>query len=153
MQFLTTALISLVAASPVGQVDKAAANPLSYFTNCSGPDAILVLESAKFTPNPLKKGELMSLTISGTLKEPITQGATTRNALKYGPFGVMDNTLDLCDESAKDGIPCPIPVGKWVQSKTFTVPGFAPGGKYDGSFEFVNADGKQIACLTSAMYF
>lgn len=148
MQLLYTILTAVAIAAPAKK-DETESGTKSVFRSC-GSSENFVLHSATFTPDIMKKGEPVVLTMTATLKMPLDRGITSKNTMKYGFFPVMDDSHDLCDD---EGMVCPVPAGEWTHSKQFVVPGFALGGKYDGKFEFIDSEGEQVLCLEADMYF
>jgi hypothetical protein len=114
-------LTALLSASVLGQ------DQISSFMSCASPDDLLQLGTAVVSPNPIIKGQPSTITISGTLKEPIQHGTTIRDTFKYGFLTVKDETLDLCQETLKEGRECSVDAGPWNQTKHFTIPSWSPG--------------------------
>lgn len=77
-------------------------------TNCGTGPTGMTVSSASITPYPLCAGQQVCFTITGTLNEPITQGATFTILGKYLGRIVYTDTHDLCTLLAAQGYPCPV---------------------------------------------
>ncbi|RKP27382.1 hypothetical protein SYNPS1DRAFT_26966 [Syncephalis pseudoplumigaleata] len=67
--------------------------------------------------------------IEGMLDEEIRQGAMVRVKVKVGPIPLFIN-IDICKETAKHGLPCPIPRGKHDLTIGLDIP-WSPIGNFD----------------------
>ena len=128
-----------------------AGTPTTY-SMCSTKDAILKIDTLEFTPNPIVKGQNLTLKMTGVNSAPIVQGAKAKVVVKLGPINVLTQEFDLCAEAPSQGLSCPIPAGPVSLSKSFEIPGNTPGGKFTGKFTFTNSDGKEISCVDAILY-
>ena len=121
---------------------------LSTFSSCSSANAMLKNASYQYSPNPIVKGQKVSIIVTGEIVGVVNRGAKVKVDLTRGGSSVLNRELDLCDE-AKEFCPAK---GKISVTKTFDIPFLAPRGEYIGRFLLVNDDKTEIACVNSRIY-
>jgi len=103
-------------------------------------------------PDPAQKGKNVVVTFQGMVNKPISgSGGLWWCAVYLGPVKVDNETGSLCE--AMSNCPgCSCPVGPTSGQITMSVPGFAPSGKYTGTFESVDGSGNLMSCLNIVFY-
>ncbi|KAJ3318982.1 Phosphatidylglycerol/phosphatidylinositol transfer protein [Blyttiomyces sp. JEL0837] len=122
-------------------------NPPKTLEDCGKPHDILVLDTLTFAPDPPSRGNDVTLTAIGDLKEEIVEGARLKVVVKIGPIKVLDREMDLCAQLEHVGKSCPVPKGETVISSTFGIPAEAPPGRYTASLTLLTNDWRDIACV------
>jgi hypothetical protein len=80
------------------------------------------VESYKFDPNLLVKGENLSIEVNGTLSKVIDVGAYVNLKVKYGILTVARKTIDLCEKISALNRVCPLKKGHFHISEVVKVP-------------------------------
>lgn len=106
-------------------------NSFSY-SLCDVSENTFKLQELIPTPNPPKKGELLSVTLKGNLLEKIDFGSSIEMKIHYSFIKVYDKTLNLCEELEKhsNSIKCPIEKGVVDIKYTTEVSNEMLNGKY-----------------------
>ncbi|KAK5808515.1 hypothetical protein F5H01DRAFT_382845 [Linnemannia elongata] len=107
------------------------------------------LTSATISPYPMCRNKTACLTLTGTLSEPIIEGASYtilgRLFKRFGRLVYLDDKIDLCKLLADSGTPCPIAPGPFTLNLCRLVKPNVPlllGVVW--IFEAVNGDGGPI---------
>ncbi|XP_065913968.1 putative phosphatidylglycerol/phosphatidylinositol transfer protein 2 [Dysidea avara] len=100
-----------------------------------------------FNPDPPEKGKNVTVTLTGTVKETITDGEI-QVVLKFDMFTLIDETYEACELAVKYGHGCPVLPGPMVLSDTFEVPSELPGGTYKGTMDGTDQDDNPMICGT-----
>ncbi|KAM5432415.1 Phosphatidylglycerol/phosphatidylinositol transfer protein [Microsporum ferrugineum] len=126
-------------------------NPLTY---CADPTAdILTIERVDLTPNPPIPGKPLKIKASGIFSKPVEKGATVQLQVTYGFLQLINENMDLCDQTGKVGLDCPLEKGKTVLSKTVDIPSQVPPGKYIVRADVQTANKEPVTCLTATVSF
>ncbi|CAG8459690.1 15689_t:CDS:2 [Funneliformis mosseae] len=125
------------------------------FTACAGqyPNTV----SITLSPNKLVYGQHATITLVGTSKVPIYQGARYEIAIdRDDNTSIMNASFDIC---ASVGTNCPLPAGNNVISLSFPMPLVSPvaqDGKnyyYSMAFSIKNADQTYLSCVLGYVDF
>ncbi|EFQ99924.1 phosphatidylglycerol/phosphatidylinositol transfer protein [Nannizzia gypsea CBS 118893] len=126
-------------------------NPLEF---CDDPaNNLLTIERVDLSPNPPVPGQPLVIKASGIFSERIEKGATVHLQVTYGFLQLINMDMDLCDQTDKVGLNCPIEKGKTVLKKTVDIPQQVPPGKYIVRADVLTADKKPVTCLTASVVF
>jgi len=124
------------------------------FSSCSVPGSTITVNSLDFSPNPPSLQNPVSIIASATLTKTLEQGATLEVVGTLGSMEVYRGSYDMCAESAKSGVMCPIPVGDNKLSTTVALPGNVPPFVgIDIVATAKNADGSDLFCLKTQLKF
>lgn len=116
------------------------------------PDTdLIVIDELNVTPNPPKRGDTLSIYARGTVLEDITEGAYVDIVVKYGLIRILHQTLDLCEQTDKVDLACPIKEGKVELEREVQLPKVIPNGKYQVTASVFTADGRPVTCLTAVV--
>lgn len=74
----------------------------------------------------MDRGQALNVTISGEVRETITEGAYILVTVKVGRIKLISTTADFCEETAAVGVSCPIIKGKLDLTKTVNLPSAIP---------------------------
>ncbi|KAL0249097.1 hypothetical protein GEMRC1_004331 [Eukaryota sp. GEM-RC1] len=121
-----------------------------HFQSCSGPSAVLDIESFSIEPYHITLGKNVTIRGVGELKTVITDGAVANVSVYFNRSPLFNKTFDLCKDAKDYGLPikCPIlPSSGHVQSLTFELPEFVRVGHYTGRLNSHLADGTEIICV------
>jgi hypothetical protein len=108
MHFTTLLLCALATTAPARPATEADTIP---YTLCPGVPSVIAVKKLSYDPNPPRINKPLTVIASGDLSTTITQGAKMVVTAKLGVLTVAVQTYDICAESAKSGIPCPIAPG------------------------------------------
>ncbi|KAI1105837.1 phosphatidylinositol/phosphatidylglycerol transfer protein [Jackrogersella minutella] len=128
-------------------------SPLEFCDTDHSKD-IMKIESVDLLPNPPETGAELVIRATGTVFEPITDGATVNLVVKYGLIRLISTTASLCEQIENVDLECPIEKGVLSITKSVDIPKEVPPGTYNVYAEVVNADGKTpITCLQATVKF
>ncbi|KAF2663209.1 hypothetical protein BT63DRAFT_380452 [Microthyrium microscopicum] len=120
-------------------------NPLLF---CEEPSKyILQIDNVDISPNPPKAGVPLTIAASGTLNEPVGEGAYIAIQVKYGLITLIKTTIDLCEQVKNVDLECPLKKGPLVVTKDVDLPQQIPPGKYTVLADVFTADDERITCL------
>ncbi|RAL16413.1 ML domain-containing protein [Aspergillus homomorphus CBS 101889] len=120
-------------------------NPLEYCANPS--DDVLKIEKVDLSPNPPLPGRTLTIEASGTLKQPVEQGAYVLIEVKYGLITLIRQKVDLCEQLSNVDLECPLDKGDLVLRKQVDLPSQIPPGKYTVHADVQSVNDKRITCL------
>ncbi|KAK4191973.1 ML domain-containing protein [Podospora australis] len=136
----------------VDDLDVPGENPLK-FCDADRSDDMIVLEKVVLTPNPPEAGTTLIIEATGTVKEPILEGAYVNLSVKYGYIRLINTQADLCKEMKNVDMECPIEKGKISITKSVELPKEIPPGKYTVLADVFSVDDEHITCLTATVVF
>ena len=114
--------------------------------NCANLPSTATFTAAKvdLAPSPIVIGGQVSVTSTGALKAPITDGATYKVVLKLGAVTIFTESHSFCEHAA-----CPVAAGDQVTlTVSQDVPAAAPAGKFTMQTTVFDAAGSVISCIT-----
>ncbi|KYQ89104.1 hypothetical protein DLAC_10336 [Tieghemostelium lacteum] len=114
------------------------------WTWCGTSADHLTINSVTITPDPPVKGQLLTVTASGTLNEQVTAG-NAHITVKYGFITLINENQNIC--SSENPIPCPIAAGQYSHTINVTIPSSAPSGKYTGNVVITDQNSQEITCV------
>jgi hypothetical protein len=123
------------------------------FSKCSASaNYPITVHSIRVNPSPPQFGAPVSVTAVGDLATTINQGAKAVITAKIGLIPITSE-FDLCAETAKDGLPCPIAPGNNTQIKISTeLPDLIFSNvNVDLRVNLVNADNSVLTCLKTVL--
>eukprot|EP00026_Physarum_polycephalum_P020798 Phypoly_transcript_23611.p1 GENE.Phypoly_transcript_23611~~Phypoly_transcript_23611.p1 ORF type:complete len:160 (+),score=28.23 Phypoly_transcript_23611:62-481(+) len=115
------------------------------WTNCGTSSDKFQLSTVTITPNPIVKGQNVTISVTGTMEETVTSG-TASVKVEYGIITVFNKDESICDPPV---LPCPIPQGPWTKVYTVLLPGDAPGGTYKAQSTVVDQNNAQLLCVNA----
>ncbi|KAI2469368.1 phosphatidylinositol/phosphatidylglycerol transfer protein [Annulohypoxylon bovei var. microspora] len=128
-------------------------SPLEFCDTDHSSD-IIKIESVDLSPNPPETGSELVIQATGTVYEPITEGATVNLVVKYGLIRLISTTASLCEQIENVDLKCPIEKGPLSITKSVEIPKEVPPGTYNVYAEVVNADGTTpVTCLQATVKF
>ncbi|KAI1850108.1 hypothetical protein JX265_003481 [Neoarthrinium moseri] len=128
------------------------ANPLTYCQE-QHDDDIVKITSVDLLPNPPEAGTELVIRAAGTVFETIEEGAYINLVVKYGLIRLVNTKADLCEQTEKADLKCPIEKGILSVTKAVDIPNEVPPGKYTVHAEVINANEKPITCLEATVQF
>ncbi|KAF8921713.1 hypothetical protein EDD21DRAFT_449270 [Dissophora ornata] len=144
MKFFTALLVLLIA------VFAGAQSP--PFSNCATGTTDLTVSSSTLSPYPLCINQIVCITITGTLSEPITSGATLSMQGKYLGRVVYTDNQDLCTVLAASGYSCPIPVTTTSITFCLLVKSSAPANiPVAFTIQVINGNGHILFCISGTI--
>lgn len=114
---------------------------------------VLKLQRVIIDPNPPVRGENLTFTATGLLRQDIVDGAYVEIDVKFGFIRLIKKTYDLCDQVQNIDLECPIRRGKQEITETVEIPADVPPGRYIVNARAYTKDDELITCLTVDMTF
>ncbi|CAA3015818.1 Hypothetical predicted protein [Olea europaea subsp. europaea] len=96
----------------------------------------------EINPYPISRGKNTTFSIAASTEEPISGGKLTVD-VTYFIFHVYSEDHNLCSETS-----CPVSAGDFVVSHSQVLPGITPPGSYTLKMTMVDANKKQLTCIT-----
>lgn len=120
--------------------------------NCGSPDFVFQPDHITLSPDPPRRGEQLTVEVSGTLTEDVIVGSYADVTAKLGLIKLYGKRLDLCEESSNIGKECPYKEGPQTVRHVVDIPREIPPGKYSitvrAGTNAVNPDAdKPLACM------
>lgn len=120
--------------------------------DCGKAADIFHLKALEITPATPRKGEELKIHISGELMDAIPAGGSLQIMVKLGVLVLVRQKRDFCEtlkEIGGDDVPqCPLKAGPFDIVKSEMLPKNIPNGKYTVSLSAVDAQGREIFCVT-----
>ncbi|KAG0254477.1 Phosphatidylglycerol/phosphatidylinositol transfer protein [Mortierella polycephala] len=124
------------------------------FSSCGAADDDFTFSGVTYTPNPPKVNQDVCITLTGSLKDDVTAGATIHVSATFWGISVYDQTSDLCDALVGGANPCPILASTTSVTHCITVPSNVPAGvSINLKAVVTNADGGRVFCIGGPMTF
>jgi len=126
------------------------------YTHCQGSKSVIDVKKLRYEPFPPKINQPLTVIASGDLSTVVTHGARLVVTAKLGQLPVATQVYDVCAESAKSGLNCPITVGNHDLRNVIEFP---PGIKVPPfvtiniKAEAFNGDGTALFCLDTTAKF
>ncbi|KAH9887848.1 ML domain-containing protein [Xylariomycetidae sp. FL2044] len=127
-------------------------SPLEFCDTDHSKD-IVSIESVDLLPNPPESGAELVIRATGTVFEPIEEGAYVNLVVKYGLIRLVNTKADLCEQVSEVDLECPIDKGVLSITKAVDIPKEVPPGTYNVYAEVVNNNSKPITCLQATVKF
>jgi len=117
--------------------------------DCGGPSHLVHIDDIQITPDPPVKGEDMTVTVVGTAKDSIVDGAYADVVVKVGAIKLLQQEFDVCDEALKANasIQCPVSEGKHEVTHTVALPKEIPPAPFKVSIRGYTWDDLDMACV------
>jgi hypothetical protein len=128
---------AVLAAVPIA--GPALASPAPFSTCAS--DGKFTVKSVDVEPQPLVPGKKVTVAVSGTLAERLTDGTYSAD-VRYRGFEVAQRSGSLRDVTPLPAGPGPVTVGA-----TLDVPRRTPAGSYELRFSAADQNGATLTCL------
>ena len=124
--------------------------------NCGTAEDLLDIQQLTYAPLVPVRGEALTVTAQGNLKEQLTSGTKVNLVVKWGFVRVPVPPVDVCGELSK--LPdapatCPLQPGPVSLTQSFVLPAQIPDGDYDVNIRIKNQDGRQVACVQVKLDF
>ncbi|KAH7030856.1 ML domain-containing protein [Microdochium trichocladiopsis] len=127
-------------------------NPLQFCDADRSQDTVII-DNVDLAPNPPQAGTDLLIKASGTVLEPIEDGAYVELVVKYGLIRLISTTADFCEQLGNVDLECPIEKGKLEVVKSVEIPKEVPPGTYHVEAKVFNKDDTPITCLTATVKF
>ncbi|CEP61226.1 sterol transporter LALA0_S02e09582g [Lachancea lanzarotensis] len=117
---------------------------------------VLDIKLVNLLPNPPVRGENVTVSAAGYVKETIEKGAYVDVEVRLGYIKLLSQTYDLCEELENNdvgGLKCPIKAGDYMIEKSVEIPQEVPPGKYTVLARAYTEDDDEITCLSGEIYF
>jgi hypothetical protein len=156
----TSALIAACALVAATTSSPAATTPASSgdvtFSFCPNVSSTIAVKKLRYEPFPPKIKEPLTVIASGALSTTVTQGARMIVTAKLGTMVVATQLFDICAESAKSGLNCPIPPGNHDLKSAVDMPKgiqVPPFVTIAIKAEAFNGDGSKLFCVDTTAKF
>ncbi|KAI3318372.1 phosphatidylinositol transfer protein [Xylariaceae sp. AK1471] len=127
-------------------------SPLQFCDTDHEQDTVHI-EQVDLLPNPPETGAELVIRATGTVFEPIEEGAYVKLVVKYGLIRLISTTASLCDQIENVDLKCPIEKGVLSITKAVDIPKEVPPGTYNVFADVYNADDTPITCLQASVSF
>ncbi|PPR00490.1 hypothetical protein CVT24_005550 [Panaeolus cyanescens] len=119
------------------------------YEDCGLDTDVIQLESISISPDPPQPGKDLTVTVKGTAKERIEEGAVADVTVKLGLIKILSKTFDLCEEARKANatIQCPIEPGQYTVTQTVALPKEVPRAKFVVDVQGYTVDEDDMLCL------
>ena len=128
-------------------------SPISTCDDDLVDDDTLHITHLAIDPNPPEKGQNLTITASGTLEEDVEDGAYVMVDVKYGLIRLLRTKLDLCEQTGKIDLPCPIEKGERTIEKVVELSKAIPPGRYTVNAQVFTKDDDRVTCLNARVQF
>ncbi|KAF9133428.1 hypothetical protein BG015_003558 [Linnemannia schmuckeri] len=135
----------LVAVAVTAQQPTPTPSPQPSWTNCA-KNPILNVNSFSASPLPLCHGKPVQFTATGSLTQPIIEGATVTVEAKWLRYTVYRDEFDLCQALAGAGTPCPVANIDTLKFSSIVDERILIGTPLDLRVKVYNGDGEEILC-------
>ncbi|KAF9374710.1 hypothetical protein CPB97_011941 [Podila verticillata] len=140
--------------SAVATVLALAASASAGFSSCGSASDDFAFGSVSYTPNPPKVNQQLCITLTGTLSNQVTAGASLHLTATFWGINVYDSTIDLCSSLVGGANPCPIPTTTTQVTQCITVPSNVPAGvSLNIKAEAKRSTGERIFCISGPITF
>ncbi len=124
-------------------------SPIDTCVNPPPETDLVRIESLVISPNPPQKGKNLTIEASGVVVEDIVEGAYVAIEVKYGLIRLIRQKLDLCEQTVKVDLECPIKKGAMNITTEVELPKEIPPGRYTVLARVFTVDDKPITCLVA----
>ncbi|KAJ3319732.1 Phosphatidylglycerol/phosphatidylinositol transfer protein [Boothiomyces sp. JEL0866] len=155
MKFFAVASAVTAATTPIvyGNFVDAFANAVSPLTSCGTLADIFTPKDIVLTPYPIKIGQALQVTASGSLSAPINNGSTITVSVKEFGITLFSKTEDFCSQAGQANKTCPIAAGPQDIQASQPVPTNVPAGTYSVEIKLNDPNKAEIACLSGNLQF
>ncbi|KAI0429377.1 phosphatidylinositol transfer protein [Xylaria sp. FL1042] len=127
-------------------------SPLQFCESDHSQD-IMHIENVDLLPNPPESGAELVIRATGTVYEPIEDGAYVKLVVKYGLIRLISTKASLCEQVENVDLKCPIEKGVLSITKSVEIPKEVPPGTYNVFADVYSVDDKPITCLQATVTF
>lgn len=124
-------------------------SPIDTCTSPAPDTDLIEITNLEISPNPPERGQNLTISASGTVKEDITPGAYVEVEVKYGLIRLIRQRLDLCEQTEKVDLACPIKEGEITLERVVELPQAIPPGRYTVNAKVFTEDDREITCLVA----
>lgn len=110
---------------------------------------LIEITNLEISPNPPERGQNLTISATGLIKEDIEAGAYVEIEVKYGLIRLLRQTLDLCEQTEKVELGCPIKEGEVSLERVVQLPQAIPPGRYTVNARVFTEDDRQVTCLVA----
>jgi hypothetical protein len=110
---------------------------------CGAPTDLLTILDVVISPQPIKRGDLLTVTVSGVMAKAVTAGTVEFN-LMLGGVSILQQTNSLCDLILNL---CPIEEGYVTRTYSHLIPADLPAAHFSGMVKVFNDASEEIACV------
>ncbi|KAJ3311909.1 Phosphatidylglycerol/phosphatidylinositol transfer protein [Boothiomyces sp. JEL0838] len=155
MKFFAIATAVTAATTPIvyGSFRDASANAVSPLTSCGSSSDVFTPTDIVLTPYPIKIGQPLQVTATGTLSAPINNGSTITVSVKEFGITLFSKTEDFCSQASQANKTCPIAPGPQAIQASQPVPTNVPAGTYNVEIKLNDPSKAEIACLSGSLQF
>lgn len=123
-------------------------DPKITFCNSSTSSNYFVVDSFSFSPKDIHSNENVTLSLIATLKEVVTDGKIMfKVTITTFHIPVLSKTVDLCEESAKGGIDCPLQPKRYNISQVVPIPSIPLHGEVTANVNINDDKGNNLLCV------
>ncbi|KAL7417656.1 ML domain-containing protein [Mrakia frigida] len=119
------------------------------WVDCGGAGDAVLIDSIKVSPDPPVPGQNLTVTATGLVVDPITDGAYADVLVKLGLIKLLQRKFDVCETAAENNatIQCPVAPGVYEVVQTVELPKEIPKAKYSVQVRGFTAEEKDMVCV------
>jgi len=117
--------------------------------SCADDSYAVDIKSIKISPDPPQKGQDLNVTVSGTVKEVVEEGAYALVQVKVGVIKILEKEIDICEEARNSDmeLQCPVKKGEYTITQTAQLPKEIPPGKFKVTIQGFTVDEDPLVCV------
>ncbi|KAH9849721.1 ML domain-containing protein [Lenzites betulinus] len=125
------------------------------WTDCGGDGHVVRIKSIEVSPDPPKRGEDLTITVTGDASDDILDGAYADVTVKVGVIKLLQKEFDVCEEAEKANatIQCPVNKGHHEVVQTVTLPKEIPPAQFKVNIRGYTGDDDDLVCMDLMMDF
>ncbi|KLO20167.1 MD-2-related lipid-recognition [Schizopora paradoxa] len=107
------------------------------------------IKSISISPDPPQKGQDLNVTVSGTVKKEVDEGAYALVQVKVGAIKILTKEIDICEEARNSDmeLQCPVKEGDYTVKQTAQLPKEIPPGKFKVTIEGFTVEDENLVCV------
>ncbi|KZP01497.1 hypothetical protein CALVIDRAFT_559312 [Calocera viscosa TUFC12733] len=125
------------------------------WTDCGDESYAIEIQSIEVFPDPPVPGQNLTVTVTGTTRMPIEDGAYADVTVKLGPIQLLKKRFDVCEEATNMDltVQCPVEPSDYHLSHTVALPRKIPKAKFGIQVSGMTQDDEDMVCLDIVMNF
>ncbi|WFD29283.1 hypothetical protein MSPP1_000290 [Malassezia sp. CBS 17886] len=130
------------------------------WTECAMEGHVVAVESIELQPDPPQRGQNLTIRARGTVTSLIDEGTFVDVDVRLGPWRVLSQRLDVCEEARSNNVSlqCPVDAGQYEVVHTVLLPSMIPPARLMPARFSVHVSGatqdtKPLVCMDIGVSF